>query len=65
MRDQLNGMKLLLEGGSEPFNENFYRELVSCYQELDGDALMTSQDAQWLGFTQYAASSAWRCLANM
>lgn len=55
MQDQLNGMKHLMDGGTQPFDETFYQELVSCFQELDGDSLMDTQDAQWVRFVKYAA----------
>lgn len=52
--DSLNGVQKFMTGKDE-FDKVFYKELVSCLNQID-DQLLESVNAQWRGFREYAAS---------
>ncbi len=46
MKLALDGMKQMMEGGEEPFDDDLYNGLVSCFHRFD-PGLADAQDAAW------------------
>ena len=60
MKYALDGMQEMMDpGASATFDEDFYSELVACFDKFDPE-LMLAQDTEWDGMMQFAASGGGR-----